>query len=290
MVKSSLGAGAVPRDAAILETQEWLSETLHRPPGRWLARKLVNTRLTPIHVTVMAGIAGVLAGILLIAGAHHPALRVAGGIALIVSCMLDCADGELARARKRYSLIGMMLDGLTDNIVGAAAFVAMAYNIVVYTGNDWMWLLGVVAGVSAGAHAWIYDAKKKQFRNCVGVVQPEEVQPISSLRAQQAEARAQGHRFEAFLLGAYIFFRQTQSLGVRAAAAPDPVRFWNANRRRMRLWTLMGSSLHFFILYVSAIISPLWPASFVACALTYAVVLNLFFVWMLTDPWDTDPA
>lgn len=281
----------IPRDIAILETRETLSEFVHRPGGRWLAKRLVPTAITPIHVTILSGIFGFSAGVLFFAGAHNGSLRVAGGIALLLSCILDCADGELARQRGRYSLTGMMLDGLTDNVVGTSVFLGMAYNVVVYTGVPWMWLLGVAAGLSAAAHVWVYDAKKKQYLNYLGLVHPQEVQPISALAAQRAQAAAQGQWFEAFLLSAYIFFRHTQSVDVTASTvAADPVGFWQANRGQMRRWTLMGSSLHFFLLYMAAIISPIWPPAFLACVLLYAVGLNLLFFWLLTHKWDTRAA
>jgi phosphatidylglycerophosphate synthase len=276
---------AVPREVAWVDIQEPLSRFLHRPPGRWLAQRLVATPVTPIHVTILAGIVGVAAGVLLILGADKPWLRVAGGIALLISCMLDCADGELARARGRYSMIGMILDGVTDNIVGTAVFLGMAYDIVVYSGQPWSWLLGIAAGLSAAAHAWVYDLKKKQYLNCLGLARPEEIQPVSHLVSQLRQARRERHWAEAFLLGAFIFFRSAQSIGMSDAAARDPLQFRNANRGRMRAWSFMGASTHFFLLYVAALISSVWPPAFVACALVCAVGLNVLWVFLLFDNW-----
>lgn len=277
---------AVPREIASQDPEEALAKYIHRPPGRLLVRYLVHTSVTPIQVTVMAGIFGIIAGVLLVAGAYNPPLRVAAGVALLISCILDCTDGELARARKRYSLVGMMLDGLTDNVVGTSVFLGMAYNVVVYTGNPWMWLLGIAAGLSAAAHVWVFDAKKKQYLYCLGLAHPQEIQPVSALREQRRQAQVKGEGLEAFLLGAYIFFRQTQRLGVSSAEAVDPVRFWQANRHRMRAWIFMGSSAHFFLLYVAAIISPFWPPALLACVLMYTVVMNAYFIWLVSNQWD----
>jgi len=279
---------APPRELALRQVQEGLSLYLHRPPGRWLARLLVNTPVTPIHVTYAAGLAGIVAGILLAMGAANPTLMVAGGLLLMLSCMLDCADGELARARKKYSLIGTLLDGVTDNVVGTFVFLGMAYDVVVYTGNPWFWFLGIGAGLSAAAHVWVFDATKKQYLDCLGLAHPEEVQPVASVIAQQREAEREGRWFDAFLLRAFVFFRRTQSVGVTTTVAHDPLRFWQDNQRRMMNWTYMGSSIHFFSLYVAAIVSPLWPPAMLACTIFYAGVLNVVFVVLLSTRWKTN--
>lgn len=276
---------ALPREAVTPVVQEWLSEHIHRPPGRWLARRLVTTNVSPMQVTLLAGLAGIIAGALFIAGVHRPAFRLVGGIALMISGVLDCADGELARARSQSSLVGMMLDGFTDNIVGVAVFFGMAVNIVTYTGRSWTWTIGIAAGLSAAAHVWLYDAKKKQFLHCLGLAEPEEILPVSSLRVRRDRAWREGNRIEAFLYAIYIFFRRSQGLESVSASRSDPMRFWRANRGTMKAWTCMGSTMHFLALSVAAIASVFWPQAFLACALFYVVVLNIAFAILLRLKW-----
>lgn len=274
-----------PRDLARMDGQEWLSEVLHRPVGRWIAMRLVATPVTPNQLTIFGGILGVLAGALLVAGATRPFLRMAGGAVLWVSCLFDCADGELARARSQQSALGMMLDGLTDNVIGTAVFIGMAYDVVVYTGQSWFWLLGIAAGLSAAAHVWVYDARKRQYLRCIGLDESEEIQP-AQLVTLRRRAWQEGQRFDAMLLAAYQFFRRSQGLGMSAAVARDPRLFRRANRSRMRAWTMMGSSMHFVALYVAALISPFWPPAMLACVLFYVVVLNALFVILLSGKWN----
>jgi phosphatidylglycerophosphate synthase len=280
-----LNALPVSKNVVVLETQEPMAEYVHRPPGRWIAKRLVHTPVTPNQVTVLAGLAGMLAGSLLALGAERPLLRVAGGFVLMLACFLDCTDGELARARGTSSLLGMIIDGLTDNVVGTSVFLGMAYDVVVYTAQPWFWPLGIAAGLSAAAHVWIYDAKKKQYLKCLGFAAADDVQPVSALVAQRGQAFQEGRYAEAFLLQTYIFFRSAQSVGLATASAADPAKFYRMNRGRMRGWTLMGSSMHFFALYVAAIVSPLWPPSMLACVLFYVVPLNLIFAYLLLHDW-----
>jgi len=273
---------AVPPDAR-QDGQEWLSEVMHRPGGRWLAMRFLATPVTPNQLTVLGGLIGAVAGVMMVAGATRPLLLAGGGVVLWIACLFDCADGELARARRQQSPLGMMLDGLTDNVVGTSVFVGMAYDVVVYTGQPWLWLLGIAAGLSAAAHVWVYDARKRQYLQCLGLA---EVQAVSDVAAQRHQARREGRTSDAFLLTAYEFFRRSQSLGVGDAMARDPVRFRRVNRWRMRAWTCMGSSTHFVPLYVAAIISPLWPPAMLACVLFYIVGLNALFVFLLLGRWQ----
>ncbi len=272
----------VPRDAARLDGNEWLSEVLHRPGGRWIAKLAFPTFITPNQLTFMGGFLGIVAGTLLIIGAEDAVLRASGGFVLWVSCLFDCADGELARARKLQSPLGMMLDGLMDNVIGTSVFVGMAYNVVVYFGTPWAWLLGIAAGVSIVTHVWLYDARKKQYLQCIGLHVPDNVE---ALTRQRLEAREQHNWFDFILLTAYEFFRGAQSLGTDTVVAREPVRFRQANRLRMRAWTLMGSSMHFVALYTAAFVSIFWPPAILACVLYFTVVLNVIFAVLLLGKW-----
>ena len=66
--------------------------------GRFFAQQLQNTRFTPIHVTLLFGISGLVA-IYCILTNHY---LLAGFFIILKSC-IDAADGELARIKKTPS-------------------------------------------------------------------------------------------------------------------------------------------------------------------------------------------
>jgi len=266
-----------------LDGQEVLSEWLHRPAGIWLARRLVPTAITANQLTIAGGAVGVVAGGLMWAGAHKPPLLIVGAVVFILACIIDCADGELARARNAQSEWGMMLDGITDNVGGTAVFLAMAYNVVIYTGMPVLWLLGLAAALSAAAHVWLYDARKRQYLTCIGITIDN--QPASVLATRRRDAQRAGAIRQSILLAGYEFFRRAQSVGRAETRASDPVLFRNKNRRRMRAWSFLGATTHFVPLYLAALINPIWPASFLACELYYVVVLNGLFLVLLCGQW-----
>ena len=226
----------------------------------------------------------------MVAGPRDAWFYVAAGISLFLSCALDCADGELARARNDVSLVGMLADGVTDNLAGIPVLVALAYDAMAYTGNLWVGLVGLAAALTAGIHIWIYHAKRNEYLQYMGLARADQRGPTAQRDlGMLARARQDGRSFEAFLYSCYIFFRTVQTIDVSATVrAPDPERFYLANRGRMRSWTLLGSSTRFFILYLACFLAPVWPPALFDCMLLSAGPFNLLFLFCLLGKMEGD--
>ena len=85
-----------------------------RPVARWIAYGFQNTRVTPIHVTVMFIISGLLAILCML---NHQYLL--AGFFLVLKSILDAADGELARVKNTPSYTGRFFDSVSDIILNA---------------------------------------------------------------------------------------------------------------------------------------------------------------------------
>jgi hypothetical protein len=83
-----------------------------RPFGKLLANSLKNTRFTPIHVTLLFGIAGLLA--MYCIGNNHYNWA---GFFIVLKSGIDAADGELARLKNTPSYSGRYLDSVFDIIL-----------------------------------------------------------------------------------------------------------------------------------------------------------------------------
>ena len=70
-----------------------------RPIARYIARSFVNTSITPVQVTCMFIISGIIAIIAMQYGYFITAL-----FFLLLKSILDAADGELARLKQTPSL------------------------------------------------------------------------------------------------------------------------------------------------------------------------------------------
>jgi len=80
-----------------------------RPAGHWIASKLQSTNFTPIHVTTMFVISGLIA-----IGFMLYEFYITAAFFIILKSVLDAADGELSRLKKTPSYIGRYYDSIAD--------------------------------------------------------------------------------------------------------------------------------------------------------------------------------
>lgn len=83
-----------------------------RPVAKVIAKSLKHTSFTPIHVTIMFVIAGIIAVACLLNHYYWATL-----FFLLLKSVLDAADGELAREKKTPSHTGRYLDSVSDIIL-----------------------------------------------------------------------------------------------------------------------------------------------------------------------------
>ncbi|HET8829706.1 MAG TPA: CDP-alcohol phosphatidyltransferase family protein [Pelobium sp.] len=83
-----------------------------RAPGRWIAKSLVQTSVTPIGVTTLFIIVGLLAIVAMLYNQF-----VLAAFLLILKSIIDAADGELARLKKTPSYTGRYYDSIADIVL-----------------------------------------------------------------------------------------------------------------------------------------------------------------------------
>lgn len=88
--------------------------------ARIFVRPLIGTRVRPNHLTVLRLVSGLAACALLAVGSRNTAAW--SGILWVLSCMLDRADGELARMGDLRSDSGKVLDFYSDMILDSFWF------------------------------------------------------------------------------------------------------------------------------------------------------------------------
>lgn len=93
-----------------------------RPFGKFLANQLKNTRFTPIHVTILFGISGLIA-IYCILNEHY----FWAAFFIILKSGIDAADGELARLKNTPSYVGRYLDSVFDIILNFLFLMTICY-------------------------------------------------------------------------------------------------------------------------------------------------------------------
>jgi hypothetical protein len=93
-----------------------------RPIGKWFANQLKNTRFTPIHITLLFGVSGLIAIYFILKNQYFLA-----GFFIILKSIIDAADGELARIKNTPSYTGRYLDSVFDIILNFLFFMTICY-------------------------------------------------------------------------------------------------------------------------------------------------------------------
>ena len=93
-----------------------------RHPGHWIAKKLQYTDLTAIHITTMFIITGFIAIGFLLNG-----YLMTSAFFIILKSILDAADGELSRLKKKPSYVGRYYDSIADLLLNFCFLLAFWY-------------------------------------------------------------------------------------------------------------------------------------------------------------------
>ncbi|MFI2436242.1 DUF5941 domain-containing protein [Streptomyces sp. NPDC018693] len=119
------------------------------PYSRHLARWCARRGLTPNQVTTASLLTALIA-----AGSAATGTRggfIASGVLLLLSFVLDCTDGQLARYSLRYSTLGAWLDATFDRAKEYAFFAGLALGAA--RGGDDVWALALAAMIlQTGRH------------------------------------------------------------------------------------------------------------------------------------------
>lgn len=115
---------------------------LNRPISRRLTPCLLDRPVTPNQVTLLSLAVGVLAAAAFAGpGRWWP---VAGALLLQSTAVLDCIDGEIARAKVLESELGERLDITSDSVVQILAFLGIAVHVRPALGARQAWMLAVL--------------------------------------------------------------------------------------------------------------------------------------------------
>ena len=93
-----------------------------RPLAKYFAEKLKNTQITPIHVTLLFGVSGLIAIYCILENHYY-----LGGFFIILKSIIDAADGELSRIKNTPSYTGRYLDSVFDIVLNFLFLMSICY-------------------------------------------------------------------------------------------------------------------------------------------------------------------
>ena len=272
-------------DHALKDLAEPVNIYIHDPIAKRLVRVLKNTCFTPNQVTYLSVLVGFVSGYSFSQGTWVSSI--AGGILLELTLILDCVDGQLARAKNMASDWGRLIDG----IAGYFAYLAVVYGIIVGY-PDFQSALIVIA-VFTVLRAISYDYCKQTFGMMVlkgfdGM--DREIQSTVGKIVQKSSA----------VLVVYFYYMQVQQLIFRGKWATLPElrnkghvanaildldqrqQYFKKISVLLKVWRWNGIDFPLFLIAILGVISmPGQSLNFLA----YGITLQFLFTYFLHIYW-----
>ncbi|MFA5161481.1 MAG: CDP-alcohol phosphatidyltransferase family protein [Elusimicrobiales bacterium] len=254
-IAAPASAEAKPLYKAI-EMEERLDIWFFHPLGYRIAKWSHGAGLLPDHISYASIALGVAGGAML----AWRGLVFWGWWLLVLSSVLDSADGQLARMRGGGTLRGRILDGLIGYFSFTAAYLGMGAAITgAGAGIFPVAALILAAGAATALEASMYDFHRTAFAAIVSRGElPDE------LGADAGGAFGSVYA----LYGWYQRFLAAGHCGLLAAlrgkfggAVPLEIRarYLAANRRNIRFWNLLGDNTRFLLIALAfALGRPEW--------------------------------
>jgi phosphatidylglycerophosphate synthase len=270
---------------ALKDLTEPVNIYIHVPIAKRLVRVLKYTWVTPNQVTYLSVLVGFASGYSFSHGSWVSS--VAGGMLLELTLILDCVDGQLARAKNMASDFGRLIDG----IAGYFAYLAVVYGIIAGY-PDFQSALIVIA-VFTILRAISYDYCKQTFGTMV-------LKGFDGMdREIQSTVGKIGQKSSRVLV-VYFYYMQVQQLIFRGKWATLPElrnkgyvanaildldqrqQYFKKVSTLLKVWRWNGIDFPLFLIAVLGIISILGQSiNFLA----YGITLQFLFTYFLHIYW-----
>lgn len=275
-----------------LSVEEPIDVVWHRLSGYAIARAAEPTPISADALTVMAIAVGVTAGGLIAASFPGHLLAAAGLLEL--SAAFDCADGQLARMRKRSSAFGRMLDGVSDSLVMAATFLGTMLHFLLTRAPAWTLVLALIAAPTCSFHFGWYDHYKNVYLRMTEPTFREGEDPEVA-RARHDSARARSGWLMRFVWWVYLHYVTGQAWLLRWSDPQSAVRLdalggFDERRKEiwarhalgpMRVWrSFYGLGTHIFLFSVACAFDR------IDLYLLFRVGLLNLFAFLVLLPWQ----
>ena len=263
-----------------------------RPLAARVVHVLIPTSVSANQVTAISAILGILAGLFIAKGGA----AACGWAAVCLLCymVLDCVDGQLARARGGGSQLGRMLDGASDYAVGIALHLGMLVNLAEggvlfqnHVVDGWgLFAFMLLAGASMVVHCGLFDYRKQWFYQHLQASEDDG----DPLEAFKEEVQGLNNAVLNAFLKVYLFYHRFQQSNQphgsgsndKLLQSPAAIReFQTRTGGFLRAASFMGPTTHNVLILLALVAAPFFPHAFWWYVLTVIVPMNVLFVLVL---------
>jgi len=259
--------------------EEPLDRYLNRPLARPVTWALLPTPVSPNQVTLVAALCGVAGGVAF--AFPVPTWRLAGFLLVGTALVLDCVDGQLARARGGGSPYGYLLDGASDYVISFSLHVGLIIGIWRMPESTFEWRIEAVVGIFISGllmalHSNVFEAMKFRYRATLGEDSGQHVKRQEEILASLAEDRGILARIGHAGLAAY---HRGQTRLNEQAAEGGPV-----SKSAFLLSTLLGPTLRLTVLAFAGWAAAWHPRAVMIYPLFALVIGNIVYLVLRRRP------
>lgn len=235
---------------------------VHRPLAYGFVALVYRSPITPNQVTLVSMLVGLGSAACLLDG--RPTLMIWAGVLLWLSAILDGADGILARAQQRFSVLGRALDGTADMVVGLSTVLAAFYHLWLKHHDSALFLVAPIAIVSAVLHIHLYDFYKESYMQMTNPLWNGEPERIPEVEERLRRAKSERAGFAAVLASKlYVDLIRGQTTVVALTnpwGSKERLRFSvneqtvatyrRHNKGPVKLWALISLAPHSYVMAI----------------------------------------
>lgn len=190
------------------EAEGFLDLYFYRRVGFRLAQFFAKVGLTPVAVTILGGLFGIVAGHLYYY--RDLSTNIVGMALHVCANVLDNADGQLARLTDRGSRNGRIVDSLVDHLIFLNIYVHLAFRCLAEGAPPAILFLALAAGLSHALQGAAADYYRNVYLHFVSVRTQAQFDSTALLRSRYRELEWRRQPWNKFLLALYLNFTWQQ--------------------------------------------------------------------------------
>lgn len=261
------------------DVEEILDVFFYRPLSFLFVKLIYSTDITPNQISIFSMFFGLLTGVMFGFGTHQ--FFIFGAIALLISNVLDCADGQLARLKKNGTGIGRIIDGFIDYITGFSIFVGIGIGLSIATGDYlYVWGITVIGGFSRVLQNMMFDNYRNMYMSNVynkGSNLDQEIEEYT--RLQRVLNKTKGRYAEKFLVNIYIKYASVQNNTAKDENMNIPPEVYkNKNMMLLRAWSWIGSTTHLTAVIIACFFNRVDIYLWITLTLGNLILLVLYII------------
>src|SRR2546423_135037 len=280
---------AVETTYKVREAEGVLDLYFYRKLGFQLAKFFAKIGMSPVGVTLLGGVFGIVAGHLYFY--RNLTINITGMALHVCANALDNADGQLARLTGRGSREGRIIDSLVDHLIFLSIYVHLTLRCLWQGASPAVWLLALAAGISHALQGAAADYYRNGYMYFVNGRAQSQFDSTALLRSQYRELDWRYQPWNKFLLAIYLSFVWQQEMlapklkrlrevidQLYPREVPDALkaRYAGSARAMFKWWGLLMTNTRMLVLFALLFVGqPVWYFWF------EVTLLNLLLVYLI---------